>query len=239
MSTQQPLKVVIVGATTGLGESLSLSFKKAQYHVTGIGRTVSVNPIHDQFIITDLNGDIPETVLELNDIDVLIYNAGVSRRQSLGESGFVADHHEIMAINYFGFIKIINALSDRLKSGGSVIAITSLLSTQGMAGYSAYVASKHALLGAVRALALELAERKITVNAIAPAWVETPMLYQTMGEMAESIGVETKVMVESEKAASPFGRFIQPDEVSAMALYLASDHARMITGQSFVINGGF
>ena len=107
-----------------------------------------------------------------------------------------------------------------------------------MPGYTAYCASKHAILGFTRALALELAPQQITVNAICPGWVETEMAEQGMRAGAAASGVTFEQFREGALGRVPIQRIIQPEEVAGLVAFLASPAAAAITGQTYNICGG-
>jgi NAD(P)-dependent dehydrogenase (short-subunit alcohol dehydrogenase family) len=108
----------------------------------------------------------------------------------------------------------------------------------GVPGYAAYCASKHGVIGFTKALALELAPRKITVNALCPGWVDTDMAAQGVLDGAGREGVPPEEFRRRAEARVPLGRFIAPAEVARLALFLASDAGLGITGQSINIDGG-
>ena len=119
--------------------------------------------------------------------------------------------------------KLISKIPDR-KRGGRIINIASLSGVKGLPGQTNYSAAKAALIGATKALAQEVAPRNITVNAIAPGFIETDM---------------TKDLPEDDlKKLIPVGRFGKPEEVAALVAFLASDEAAYITGEVININGG-
>jgi NAD(P)-dependent dehydrogenase (short-subunit alcohol dehydrogenase family) len=116
--------------------------------------------------------------------------------------------------------------------------MSSVLGRFGVPGYAAYCTAKHGILGFTRALALELAPRGITVNALCPGWVETDMADQGIRETAAVLGVTPKEFREQAIAGVPLKRFIDPPEIAKLVLYLTSDDASAITGQAYNICGG-
>jgi 3-hydroxybutyrate dehydrogenase len=103
---------------------------------------------------------------------------------------------------------------------------------------AAYNASKHALLGITRSVALDYAQKGVTVNAVCPGWVLTEMAEETVQNIQEKTGRSRVEAVHSLVKDVPLGRMIEPLEVAALATFLASDHAAAITGQGYNIDGG-
>ena len=139
----------------------------------------------------------------------------------------------ILSTNLTAVFRVTRAAAPHLSRGGRVINLSSVLGRFGVPGYTAYCASKHGVIGMTRALALELAPRDITVNAICPGWVETEMARQGFARFGS---------VEAGRAAAagmaPLKRVLEPEEVAGLAAYLASDDARSVTGQAIVADGG-
>ena len=121
---------------------------------------------------------------------------------------------------------------------GRVINISSVLGKFGVPGYTAYCTTKHGMIGFTRALALEVANRGITVNAICPGWVDTEMAELGIKETAELQGITPQEFRAQATAAVPIQRFLEAHEVAELVCYVASDAARGITGQAMNICGG-
>ena len=122
--------------------------------------------------------------------------------------------------------------------GGRVINISSVLGKFGVPGYTAYCTTKHGMIGFTRALALEVVNRGITVNAICPGWVDTEMATQGIKQTAALQGITPEEFKAQAVAAVPIKRFLEADEVAGLVCYIASDLARGITGQAINICGG-
>jgi 3-hydroxybutyrate dehydrogenase len=121
---------------------------------------------------------------------------------------------------------------------GRIINLSSVLGRFGVPGYAAYCAAKHGIIGLTRAVALEVASRGITVNAICPTWVDTDMARQGISESAAVLGVSAEVYRRRAVKAIPIQRMVEASEVGALAVYLASPLAAGITGQGLNICGG-
>jgi NAD(P)-dependent dehydrogenase (short-subunit alcohol dehydrogenase family) len=165
-------------------------------------------------------------------IDVLVNNAGLGGPTPLDDADDTR-WDAILATNLTGVFRVTRAAAPHLSRGGRVVNMSSVLGRFGVAGFSAYAASKHGVIGLTRSLALELAPRGITVNAMCPGWVETEMGREGFSRF----GGEEKGRAAAAKMA-PLGRVLEPDEVAGLAVYLASDEARSVTGQAIVIDGG-
>ncbi len=157
---------------------------------------------------------------------VLVNNAGI-RRDNVMFMMPEEDWHSVLDTNLNGFFYITRRLLKHMmprKRGGRIINMASLSGIKGLPGQVNYSAAKAALIGATKALAQEVAPRKITVNAVAPGFIDTDM---------------TKELPQDElKKMVPAGRFGKPEEVAALVAFLASDEAAYITGEVISINGG-
>lgn len=172
-------------------------------------------------------------------VHILVNNAGVSGMTPMDD---VDDGlwHTIVDTNLTGAYlltrEVLGILSE--DGDGRIINMSSVLGKFGVPGYAAYCASKHGLIGFTRALALELASRRITVNALCPGWVDTEMSRAGIAQIAERLGTDPGSFRQQALAAVPIRRFLDPEEIARFAVYLASDQASGITGQALNICGG-
>jgi 3-oxoacyl-[acyl-carrier protein] reductase len=161
-------------------------------------------------------------------LDILVNNAAITR-DTLALRMRLDDWEAVLRTNLTGaHLCIQQALGAMLKQrSGRIINISSVVAETGNAGQSNYVASKAGLIGLTRAIAVEVASRSITVNAIAPGFIETPMTDVLSQELKDKM-----------KSLIPLGRFGADREIAAAIAFLASDEAAYITGQVLEVNGG-
>ena len=172
-------------------------------------------------------------------VDILVNNAGVAE-----SSKFVETDNEFwerhLAVNLSGtFYCMREALPFMVGRGwGRVVNVASIAGKTGAPYVSAYTASKHGVLGLTRSAALEVATRGVTVNAICPGYVDTEMAAHAVRNIQAKTGRTADESLEALKRMSPQNRLVTPEEVAALALLLASDDGRGITGQAINVDGG-
>ena len=161
-------------------------------------------------------------------VDILVNNAGITRDGLLMKMT-EEDYDAVLDTNLKGTFNYIRFVARQMikQRGGRIINLASVSGVLGNAGQANYAASKAGIIGLTKACAKELASRHITVNAIAPGFIET--------EMTEVLSEKVK---ETAKAQIPFGTFGQPEDIAKTVAFLASDDARYITGQVICVDGG-
>ncbi|MET0746759.1 MAG: 3-hydroxybutyrate dehydrogenase, partial [Rhizobium sp.] len=174
-------------------------------------------------------------------IDVLVNNAGIQHVAPIED--FPVDQWDrIIAINLTSSFHTIRAAIPFMKAQrfGRIVNIASAHALVASPFKSAYVAAKHGLLGLTKTAALELAEFGVTVNAICPGYVLTPLVAQQIPDTAKARGMtEDQVKTDVLLKAQPTREFVKAEEIAALALYLASDEARQVTGTHVSIDGGW
>ncbi len=170
-------------------------------------------------------------------LDVLVNNAGAGGGQPIHKTD-TESWRRVLDTNVWGTFLVSRQAVPLMREGGRIINLSSVLGRFGVPGYTAYCASKHAVIGFTRALALEVVKRGITVNAICPGWVDTEMAAQGMQAGATAMGVTFDEFKAHAIGAVPIQRIIQPEEVANLVKFLASPGAAAITGQTYNICGG-
>lgn len=244
--TFAPMKYILVtGASRGIGRAICLRLASMNMPILINYNTNRSAAEETKSLIEDMGGQaelLPFDVSNQSEVEkaiqsweeshpddyisILVNNAGI-RRDNVMFMMSDEEWHQVLDTTMNGFFYVTRRLLKHMmprKRGGRIINIASLSGVKGLPGQTNYSAAKAALIGATKALAQEVAARSVTVNAIAPGFIETDM---------------TKDLPEEElKKLIPVGRFGKPEEVAALVAFLASDDASYITGEVININGG-
>lgn len=173
----------------------------------------------------------------LGGLDVLVNNAGVGGPNGCATPG--PDRwDEIVRTNLDGMFFTTRAALRHLPAGGRVVNVSSVLGRFGVPGYTAYCASKHGVIGFGKALALELAPRRITVNTVCPGWTDTEMARAGMQLLADGMQVDFAAAKAAALAQVPLGRMLDPAEIGELVAWLCSPAASGMTGQAISHCGG-
>jgi NAD(P)-dependent dehydrogenase (short-subunit alcohol dehydrogenase family) len=246
-------RVVITGAASGIGLATAAAFLERGDRLVLAGRTLSkLEQARASLSETFGSDGALRCVLACVDVadhdavkglfdepaDVVVANAGVCKQARLDDEDSDDVWHTTMATNLNGVYFVLKEAARNMPSGGSIITVSSNLGKNARAGYEAYTASKHAVLGLSKCVALELADRGIRVNAVCPGWVNTPMARGDAAVTAASLGVPVDDFKRQAVAGIPMGRMVEANEVASLIRWLASSEASAITGQSYNVACG-
>jgi ketoreductase len=170
-------------------------------------------------------------------IDIVVNNAGISGVTPV-DAPDTKDWLDVIQTNVIGSYYVTRAATPHIPNGGRVIMISSVLGKFGVPGYTAYCTAKTGLIGFTRALALELAPRKITVNALCPGWTDTEMARSGMRDIAKDLGISVEEFRQQAMSRVPLGEMVEPDEVATLVVFLVAETGNKITGQAISICGG-
>lgn len=234
---------LVTGASRGIGKGIAVKFAENGAFV-GINYVSRDDAAEETLrLVRKRNGDgtllkadvsnkkmVQEIVRSLvkkrGSIDILVNNAGIYKRNMFKDIP-VETWERVLAVNLTGCYYLCKEVLPFMKAGGKIIFISSQLAFKGSSHGSDYATTKAGMLGLMRSLALELAEKKICVNAVAPGTIDT-----------EIIGHYTREMRESRIAEIPLGRLGSPEDVANACLFLASELSDYITGETINVNGG-
>ena len=238
--------VVITGASRGIGLGIARGFAAAGARLTLIADDGAVSAVASSISATGIVADITDTAAVdralqgLAAIDVLINNAGLERLTPIGEDGDGAEatFQRIIEVNIIGTEIVTRRALTRMGAGGSVINTASIWGRVAEPLFGAYVASKHAIIGLTKTWAKELGPRGIRVNAVCPGWVRTEASMRSLRLMAERRQTSEDELLALIVGGQALPGLMEPDDMAETYLFLASDRARNITGQSLGVDRG-
>ncbi|MFT5136597.1 MAG: 3-hydroxybutyrate dehydrogenase [Arenicella sp.] len=255
--------VIITGAGRGIGAAIADTFVANGYNVTLLGRNAAL--LQDKAnalksIATQSEGKAKEVALALGcditkpeeidlafkqavdtfgPVDVLVNNAGAALT-----APFVKTKPEqfqaMMNVNFLGACYCIQAVLPNMieRNSGRIINIGSTSSVKGYGYVSAYTASKHAIMGLTRSIAIEISKTDVTINTVCPGFTETDIVSDAIDNIIQKTGRSTEQAIAALTKHNPQKRFIQPSEVADQVYYLAAHAPSSITGQAIMVDGG-
>lgn len=242
--------ILITGGSRGIGRACALHLARAEAaHLVLLGRDAQALAASAEAVraaggsaethVADVTERtrLAELAQHLGPLDGLVAAAGISGMTPVdGDSDAFFD--QILAADLTGPWNMVRAFLPRLGPGGRIVLVSSVLGRFGVPGYGAYCAAKHGLLGLAKALALELIDRGIVVNAVAPGWVDTDMAETGIRQIAAATGQTEAEFRARAEAAVPVKRFFQPEEIAQGIAWLLNPANTMQVGQCLNLDGG-
>jgi NAD(P)-dependent dehydrogenase (short-subunit alcohol dehydrogenase family) len=235
-------RVLVTGGGTGIGRAIARGFAEQGHDVTISGRRP--DPLAETALGFDMRcvtGDVTSEsdtdALFNTPFDIVIANAGGGASGKVSELS-LDDWNQTMAVNLTGTFLTFRAALRDMPTGGRLIAIASTAALKGNASVPAYTAAKHGVLGLVRSIALDVARRGITCNAICPGFTDTELAESAISGLVSRFDVDREKALGMVVSGNPMRRLIDPSEVAATALFLASAGAGSINGHALSVSGG-
>jgi len=241
---------LVTGGGRGIGRAIASALVGAGATVTVVGRNRAT--LEDAVAAGDAHfADVADVADQAaiaaaiamastrQPIDILIANAGIAESAPFAKSD-AALYKRMIDVNLMGvvyaFQAVLPAMKDRPR--GRIVAIASTAGLRGYAYVSAYSAAKHAVIGMVRSLALELAGTQITVNAVCPGYTDTDLVAGSIDNIMKKTGRSREQAIAELSRHNPQGRLVTPAEVADSVLWLCGEGASAITGQAIAVAGG-
>jgi NAD(P)-dependent dehydrogenase (short-subunit alcohol dehydrogenase family) len=246
---------LVTGGGRGIGRAIALAFARQGAHVAVTARTGSeleavaaeIRALGRKALAvscdvgerTQVEDAVRRVAGELGPVEILVNNAGIAvSAKFLDTDDALWERH--LRVNLTGAFLMSRAVLPAMLAArwGRIVNVASIAGRQGHPLISAYAASKHGLLGLTRALAQEVVTAGVTVNAICPGFVATELTWAAARNIQERTGRSYDEAVQALMAFSPQKRLIEPEEVAALAVLLASEDGRGITAQAWNVDGG-
>ena len=238
--------VVITGASRGIGLGIAEGFAAAGASLHLIANDEGIHAAAAALGATSALADIADkaqvavALARMDRIDVLINNAGLELMTPISDSSDATSDafRRVIDINVNGTALVTAAALDRMHKGGAIINTASIWGRVAEPRFGAYVASKHAIIGLTKTWARELGPRGIRVNAVCPGWVRTEASMRSLARIAAEAGRDEQAMLDEIVAGQALPGLMEPADMAPTYLFLGSDMAANITGQSIGVDRG-
>lgn len=241
---------LITGAGTGIGVAIARRFARSGASVVVTGRRPELtHRIAEETGGMSISGDTSDPAMyvaavqaakeRFGGLDILVSNAGIVRPGNvLTETD--ADWRDTLETNLNGVRQMARAAIPAMleRGAGAIVIISSIAGVTGFPGIASYVASKTAVIGLTRSMAVDFGPRNIRVNAVCPGWVRTPMAEEEMAALAAERKISIAEAWHLCTRYYPLGRMAEPDEVAAYVEFLASSASSFVTGVALCVDGG-
>jgi 3-hydroxybutyrate dehydrogenase len=242
---------LVTGGGGGIGRAVAATLRRSGAAVTVIGRNrdaladavarceASAYQVADVTDEAALGAAVERSVEANGPVDILVANAGGAESGPFLKTE-TSQFRRMFDLNVLGVVHATRAVLGQMTSRGfgRVVAIASTAGLKGYAYVSAYCAAKHAVVGLVRAIALEAVSTGVTVNAVCPGFTDTDLVARSVARISETTGRDSKDALAGMLRGNPLGRLITPQEVAATVLFLCSAEASAITGTTITVAGG-
>jgi NAD(P)-dependent dehydrogenase (short-subunit alcohol dehydrogenase family) len=241
---------VVTGGGRGIGRAVAESLARDGARVAVVGRAAGpldevaravsgIAVVCDVAVESEVAAMAARVQKELGDPSIVVNNAGVAHSAAFHRET-LADWQRVLGVNLTGTFLVSRAFLPAMlaRKTGRIVCVASVAAKIGFKYTAAYCASKHAVLGLVRSLAHEVADRGITVNAVCPGWVETDMARAAAAGIASKTGRSQNDATQTLAEMSPQNRLMTAEEVAGLVRYLVGDEAYGVTGQAWNLDGG-
>lgn len=238
-------RILITGGGTGVGADMARGFAAQGANVIISGRrSEPLEAVVEQTkgiraIAADVTSETEVAALfqAAGPVSIVIANAGASTSAPFGKTT-LDDWNAMLAVNLTGVFLTLRAGLNQMNGWGRLISVASTAGLKGYPYVAPYVAAKHGVVGMTRALALEIARKDITVNALCPGFLDTEMTDRSISNIVEKTGMTPEAAKAALTASNPQKRLIQPAEVTSAALWLCGPGSEGINGQAISVSGG-
>ncbi|WP_089101974.1 SDR family NAD(P)-dependent oxidoreductase [Streptomyces hyaluromycini] len=241
--------VIVTGAARGQGEQEARLFREEGARVVvadvlddlgeALAKEIGAAYVHlDVGVEAEWQAAVAAAKKAYGRVDGLVNNAGILRFNALVDTP-LDEFMQVVQVNQVGCFLGMKTVAPELDDGGTIVNTASYTALTGMAAVGTYAATKHAVLGLTRVAALELADRRIRVNAICPGAIDTAMSNPARLDPSADPAEMSRALDELYRKLVPLGRIGRAEEVAKLALFLTSEDSSYITGQPFVIDGGW